>query len=329
MSERLLFLTGHLAHARLRGVLESMGETPFRWETRDVGVKVAALMTEAILPRCAADAAAVARPLDSGLGEPVIGSESQRDAALIERCRDDARVALSLDFRGDDFLGPRVLLERSQLWPRRVIAMTPARVGAGQGPDVALLRRLAAQGARALYAGGGVRDGAARRAHRRGRSGAIGRGREEVSLRLGGQGRDFSTAAVSLRPPLSPMFAEANSLALALAVFAAALLPGVRAETAFITNDKGNTITVVDLATMAVVKYVEVGRRPRGIALSKDEALLYVCLGDDTAPSSSPPPRRRAWRTSSTGAPRRRWPTFSSTHARATPNTPPTARSCG
>lgn len=108
----------------------------------------------------AADAEAVARRLDSGLGEPVIGSESQRDGTLIERYRDDARVALSLDFRGDDFLGPRVLLEGPQLWPRRVIAMTLARVGAGQGPDVALLERLAAQGARALYAAGGVRDAA-------------------------------------------------------------------------------------------------------------------------------------------------------------------------
>lgn len=59
MSERLLFLTGHLAHARLCGVLESMGATPFRWETRDVGVKVAALMTEAILLR------RLPRPLDA------------------------------------------------------------------------------------------------------------------------------------------------------------------------------------------------------------------------------------------------------------------------
>jgi len=51
MSERLLFLTGHLAHARLEKVLRAMAETPFDWAIFDVGVKVAALMTEAILLR--------------------------------------------------------------------------------------------------------------------------------------------------------------------------------------------------------------------------------------------------------------------------------------
>jgi len=108
----------------------------------------------------AAAADVVGHRLDSGLGEPVIGSESQRDAALIARYAGDARVALSLDFRGDAFLGPPLLLERPDLWPRRVIAMTLARVGAGRGPDVALLARLVAQGARELYAAGGVRDAA-------------------------------------------------------------------------------------------------------------------------------------------------------------------------
>jgi dihydropteroate synthase-like protein len=51
MSERLLFLTGHLAFPRLDRLLRSMGETPFTWEIRDIGVKVAALMTEAIILR--------------------------------------------------------------------------------------------------------------------------------------------------------------------------------------------------------------------------------------------------------------------------------------
>jgi dihydropteroate synthase-like protein len=49
--ERLLFLTGHLAEPRLRRVLEGLGTTPFRWEILDIGVKVAALMTEAIIAR--------------------------------------------------------------------------------------------------------------------------------------------------------------------------------------------------------------------------------------------------------------------------------------
>ena len=51
MSERLLFLTGHLAYPRLERLMRSMGETPFGWEICDIGVKVAALMTEAIILR--------------------------------------------------------------------------------------------------------------------------------------------------------------------------------------------------------------------------------------------------------------------------------------
>ncbi|WOJ88929.1 DUF6513 domain-containing protein [Methylocapsa polymorpha] len=51
MSERLLFLTGHLAYPRIDRLLRSMGETPFIWEVCDIGVKVAALMTESIIMR--------------------------------------------------------------------------------------------------------------------------------------------------------------------------------------------------------------------------------------------------------------------------------------
>src|SRR6185437_16076938 len=66
-----------------------------------------------------------------------------------------------------------------------------------------------------------------------------------------------------------------SALALFLAVSPAA------AATAYITNEKGNSITVVNLDKLVAVKTVEVGQRPRGIALSKDQKLLYVCLGDD------------------------------------------------
>jgi dihydropteroate synthase-like protein len=51
MVERLLFLTGHLAAPRLTRLLAGLGETGFAWEVRDVGVKVAALMTTPILLR--------------------------------------------------------------------------------------------------------------------------------------------------------------------------------------------------------------------------------------------------------------------------------------
>jgi dihydropteroate synthase-like protein len=51
MSERILFLTGHLARPRLEKVLAGLGDTEFEWSIFDVGVKVAALMTEAIISR--------------------------------------------------------------------------------------------------------------------------------------------------------------------------------------------------------------------------------------------------------------------------------------
>lgn len=51
MAERLLFLTGHLARARLERILADLGETAFTYEIVDIGVKVAALMTEDIIAR--------------------------------------------------------------------------------------------------------------------------------------------------------------------------------------------------------------------------------------------------------------------------------------
>src|SRR6185437_7725808 len=51
MRERLLFLTGRLAESRLEKVLKGMAPAPFDWEIVNVGVKVAALMTEPILMR--------------------------------------------------------------------------------------------------------------------------------------------------------------------------------------------------------------------------------------------------------------------------------------
>lgn len=51
MAERLLFVTGRLARPRLEKVLAGLGETNFASTVHDLGIKVAALMTEAILLR--------------------------------------------------------------------------------------------------------------------------------------------------------------------------------------------------------------------------------------------------------------------------------------
>ena len=54
MAEAILFLTGHIAKPRLEAVLESM-QPEFDYEVFDIGVKVAALMTEEIIGLDAAE----------------------------------------------------------------------------------------------------------------------------------------------------------------------------------------------------------------------------------------------------------------------------------
>jgi dihydropteroate synthase-like protein len=51
MAEHILFLTGHLARARLEKVVSETKDIGFTWTVLDVGVKVAALMTEPIIVR--------------------------------------------------------------------------------------------------------------------------------------------------------------------------------------------------------------------------------------------------------------------------------------
>jgi dihydropteroate synthase-like protein len=90
MAERILFLTGHLARPRLERVLKEMQHQGFEWEIVDIGVKVAALMTQAIITR------RLPRPLQA------------TRVILPGRCRADL-AALSLAFgtpfeRGPDEL---------------------------------------------------------------------------------------------------------------------------------------------------------------------------------------------------------------------------------
>ena len=101
------------------------------------------------------------RWLEARLGRLVLGSESQKDMALVRHlCRND-RIILSLDFRDQVFQGPAGLLGEVGSWPRKIIVMTLARVGSGAGPafdQLAAIREIAA--GRDIYAAGGVRDGA-------------------------------------------------------------------------------------------------------------------------------------------------------------------------
>jgi phosphoribosylformimino-5-aminoimidazole carboxamide ribotide isomerase len=91
----------------------------------------------------------------------VVGSESLETTRDWHEIADEApaRTVLSLDFRGNEFMGPEALLVDPSLWPPRVIVMTLDRVGSGGGPDVARLKEIAGRaGSRRVYAAGGIRN---------------------------------------------------------------------------------------------------------------------------------------------------------------------------
>jgi HisA/HisF family protein len=88
----------------------------------------------------------------------VLGSETLENAAEAAQAGGPSRVILSLDFSDRGFLGDPRLLADSALWPDRVIVMTLARVGAGEGPDLHRVREIARRApGRRIYAAGGVR----------------------------------------------------------------------------------------------------------------------------------------------------------------------------
>ena len=66
------------------------------------------------------------------------------------------------------------------------------------------------------------------------------------------------------------------------AIGAALAMPAAAsAYTVYVTNEKDNTVSVIDSEKLEVVKTVKVGQRPRGIILSKDGKWLIVCASDD------------------------------------------------
>ena len=91
--------------------------------------------------------------------EWVVGSESLSDDPPPDLSAAPNAI-LSLDFRGELFLGPPALASTPRLWPARVIVMTLGRVGMAEGPDFARLAAVkAVAGPREIFAAGGVRGG--------------------------------------------------------------------------------------------------------------------------------------------------------------------------
>src|SRR4028119_744164 len=85
---------------------------------------------------------------------------------------------------------------------------------------------------------------------------------------------------------------------LALVAIAGFVAAGrAEAYTVYVSNEKDNTISVLDSESLQVRATWKVGRRPRGITLSLDGRWLYVCAGDDPSAPAADTPSRPASRT--------------------------------
>ncbi|SEG63165.1 PQQ-dependent catabolism-associated beta-propeller protein [Thalassococcus halodurans] len=70
-----------------------------------------------------------------------------------------------------------------------------------------------------------------------------------------------------------------------LIAFAAATLLAAPAlaDEIWVTNEKDDTISVIDIDTLEVVRTIPTGERPRGITFSKDHSVVYICASDSDA----------------------------------------------
>jgi YVTN family beta-propeller protein len=70
---------------------------------------------------------------------------------------------------------------------------------------------------------------------------------------------------------------RSTSVSAAITLAAAAALPGLAAETGYVSNTDSDTVTVVNLATMTeITEPINVGNEPRGLAATPSGAFVYV-----------------------------------------------------
>src|SRR5437899_10329366 len=65
-----------------------------------------------------------------------------------------------------------------------------------------------------------------------------------------------------------------------IAIWLAGALPA-GAFIAYVSNEKSNTVSVIDTDKWAVTKTIKVGQRPRGIEFTRDGRFVMVAVGDD------------------------------------------------
>ncbi len=66
-----------------------------------------------------------------------------------------------------------------------------------------------------------------------------------------------------------------------IAISLAAIIRQASALEAYVSNEKSNSVSVIDTDSLSVVKTIKVGQRPRGIEMSKDGKSVLVAVGDD------------------------------------------------
>src|SRR3978361_1870922 len=69
-------------------------------------------------------------------------------------------------------------------------------------------------------------------------------------------------------------------LRLGMAVWLAGATPA-GAFIAYVSNEKSNTVSVIDTDAWAVTKTIKVGQRPRGIEFTRDGKVVLGAVGDD------------------------------------------------
>jgi len=76
-----------------------------------------------------------------------------------------------------------------------------------------------------------------------------------------------------------------GSACLAVAFSIMLALPVQAGQFLWVTNASGNDVHVIDVATQKVVKRIEVGRNPHGIAVPDDASVVFIALEDFQSPA--------------------------------------------
>jgi PQQ-dependent catabolism-associated beta-propeller protein len=68
-----------------------------------------------------------------------------------------------------------------------------------------------------------------------------------------------------------------------IALAATLCAPPALSDEIWVSNEKDDTLSVIDIETLEVLRTIPTGERPRGITFSKDHSVLYICASDSDA----------------------------------------------